>query len=209
MRIRKWEIAVAIGFVLSIIMCISGGMAAQAVSDKLIRLHIIANSDSEEDQALKLEVRDRMIPAVREITEASDNIEDARQLINQNMDKLKQIAEDAVKEKGYSYAVEILLEKAYFPSKYYDGFSLPAGEYEGLKVIIGNGEGRNWWCVLFPPLCLPAAEGSAAETAAENGLSEEDIAFITEDGYCYKIKFKTAELYGEIKEWIKENFKAE
>ena len=203
MKIKKWEFALIFGLVIAVTVCLHSGMKAKAISDKLVRLHIIANSDNEYDQELKLKVRDGIIPIVSEITKDSTDILQAREHILNNLESIKEKAEKIVKQNGYDYDVNISMERGYYPSKNYDNFALPAGEYDGLKIIIGNGEGKNWWCVLFPPLCIPVAEETMVETASQNGLSKDDIAFITEDGYCYKIEFKTAEIYGEIKQWFK------
>ena len=203
MKIKKWEVALIFGFIIAVVACLQGGLKANAISEKLIRLHVIANSDNQYDQELKLKVRDEIIPIISEITKKSENISEARESILSNFETIKAEAEEVIAKNGYDYSVNISLERAYYPSKDYDNFALPAGEYDGLKIIIGEGAGQNWWCVLFPPLCIPVAEETMIETATKNGLSKDDIAFITEDGYCYKIKFKTAEIYGKIKEWFK------
>lgn len=206
MKLKKFETAMIAGFVIAFMFCLTGICNAESVSDKLVRLHIIANSDSEFDQCLKIQVRDAVLPIVKQITEGTDSVEQAWNSIYSNMDDIKIAAERCIVEHGYDYSVELAMENAYFPTKNYDGFALPAGDYDSLRIIIGEGKGKNWWCVLFPPLCIPAAEESIENIAGAYGLNQDDIAFITNDGCSYKIKFKAAEIYGELKELFKNGF---
>lgn len=116
----------------------------------MIRLHVIANSDSKEDQALKLAVRDGIL----EFMDGQDSIDDARQYINDNIDEIEQISEKIIEENGYDYPVRAKLGVSFIPQKSYEDLTLPAGNYEALKVTLGKGDGHNWWCVIFPQLCL-------------------------------------------------------
>ena len=147
------------------------------LADKVVRLHVLANSDTEEDQALKLLVRD----AVRE-----------------SLPELEAIAEETVRANGYDYAVTAELEDTAFPTKEYDGFSLPAGEYLALRILIGEGVGQNWWCVVFPPLCT-AASADVPETALAAGLTEDQVSLMTEEDGGYQLKFKAVELWERLK----------
>lgn len=206
MKFKKWEAALIAGFVITFMFGLSGVCNAENVSNKLVRLHIIANSDEEYDQNLKIKVRDAVLPVVQRLTAGAEDVQAAWNRIYDNLDEIEREAEKCVREQGYNYSVTLAMENAYFPTKNYADFALPAGEYSSLRIIIGNGSGKNWWCVLFPPLCVPAAEGNIEDIAEAYGLSDDDVAFITNDGCSYKIKFKSAELYGEIKEWIKNHF---
>lgn len=128
--------------------------AAFQGNDNIIRFHVIANSDSKPDQELKLEVRDRILEEVGEEFDSSKNIDESRKIIEENLNKIKNIAEDQIKKEGKDYKVEVSLGNDKFPTKTYGDLTLPAGEYEALKVVIGEGKGKNWWCVMFPPLCF-------------------------------------------------------
>lgn len=128
--------------------------AAFQGNDNIIRFHVIANSDSKPDQELKLEVRDRILEEVGEEFDSSKNIDESRKIIEKNLNKIKNIAEDQIKKEGKDYKVEVSLGNDNFPTKTYGDLTLPAGEYEALKVVIGEGKGKNWWCVMFPPLCF-------------------------------------------------------
>lgn len=136
---------------------LSTGQAVTAVEDSVIRLHVLANSDEEEDQALKLLVRDRLLEEGEALFSGTSSREEARKLILNNLPKLQNAARETVAAEGYHYPVAVSLENCGFETRRYDGFSLPRGEYLSLRVVIGAGEGRNWWCVLYPPLCFSAA----------------------------------------------------
>ena len=200
-KLKRIEFSLFVGLLTAVLLgSIQAGAAAKSavsLSDKLIRLHVVADSDSEEDQALKLSVRDAILPLVSSLLKDSKEITEAKNILEANRTLLQTEAERVIAEKGKAYGAEILLEPYYFPTKQYDGFSLPAGQYYALRIILGEGKGKNWWCVLFPPLCLPAAEKSALDTAKAAGLTDGEIALITEEG-GYKLKFKTAEVIGEL-----------
>lgn len=200
-KLKRIEISLIFGLLAAVLIgSIQAGAAAKSaavLSEKLIRLHVVAASDSKEDQALKLSVRDAVLPLVSSLLKGPVDVEDAKDILEENRSVLQREALRVIAEKGKDYGARILLEPTYFPTKQYDGFALPAGQYYALRIILGEGEGKNWWCVLFPPLCLPAAQQSALETAKEAGLTDGEIALITEEG-GYKLKFKTAEIIGEL-----------
>ena len=120
----------------------------------LIRLHIVANSDSLPDQQIKLKVRDRLIKATEPLLIKIEDVNSAETVLNRNLPLLKQVAEDELKQNGVSMPVKVSLGNFTFPERVYPFGILPAGDYHGLRVILGAGEGKNWWCVLYPPLCL-------------------------------------------------------
>ena len=124
----------------------------QELADKVVRLHILANSDSEEDQALKLQVRDVVLTRAEELLRASDVRGEAEVMLREHLRELTQVAQTAIAENGYGYSVRTELANTVFPTREYEGFSLPAGNYLALRVIIGEGGGKNWWCVVVPPL---------------------------------------------------------
>ena len=165
-----------------------------AIYDNVLRLHVLANSDSSEDQALKLEVRDRILEETATLFKDCKTKDEAREAVESNLDKIREIAEQTVREAGYEYGVSVSLGEEEYPTKNYEECCFPAGEYLSLRVMIGEAEGENWWCVLFPPLCIDAA-GESREVFAEVGLTDEQYNFITEtDNPKYKVRFKLLEV---------------
>ena len=128
------------------------------VRTNVLRLHILANSDSEADQALKLIIRDKLLTEGADVFDGSVTADNAADKIAEASERLKAVAEQTAKENGFDYEVKIEVTEEYFDTRSYENVTLPAGRYKAVKVIIGEGAGKNWWCVMFPPLCLPAAE---------------------------------------------------
>ena len=165
------------------------------IRSKMLRMHVIANSDSEADQNLKLKVRNAVLEAGKEVFDGSVTASDAKERIIPQRDKLESAALDVIESEGYSYDVKITVSDEYFPTRTYDNsVTLPAGVYTAVKVVIGEGKGHNWWCVMFPPMCLPAAD---AEYGIDDVLTEEESR-IVKGGDKYKIKFKIVEIYEDI-----------
>ncbi|WP_077369434.1 stage II sporulation protein R [Anaerosalibacter sp. Marseille-P3206] len=140
----------------------------EEINDKLIRFHVIANSDSPEDQNLKLKIRDKILEEMGDKFAQSTSIENSRQIIEHNIDKIENLAKDEINKNGKNYDVVATLCQDKFPTKSYGDLTLPAGEYEALKVIIGEGKGKNWWCVMFPPLCFVDITHSKTTTNVNN-----------------------------------------
>ena len=168
------------------------------LADRVVRLHVLANSDSEEDQALKLLVRDAVLERATALLEQTESRAEAEALLRESLPELETIAEETVRANGYSYAVTAELEDTSFPTKEYDGFSLPAGEYLALRILIGEGAGQNWWCVVFPPLCT-AASADVPETALAAGFTEDQVGLMTEEDSGYVLKFKAVEGWEQLK----------
>lgn len=141
------------------------------VKDSLIRFHVIANSDNEEDQNLKLKVKNRVIDYLYPYLNKSESLDESREIIKDNMEDVKKLAEEVIKENNYKYNVQVELSRENFPDKSYGNITLPQGNYEAFRIIIGDGEGKNWWCVMFPPLCF--VDESKAEV--EYDKTEEKI----------------------------------
>ena len=179
--------------------------AQNALARDVVRLHVLANSDSEADQELKLKVRDRVLAETEPLLEGIENRKETKTVLTYALEHLAQAGADTVAEEGYSYSVAISLEETWFPTRQYEDFALPAGNYTALRVVIGEGEGRNWWCVVFPPLCLGAVSERVEATAAMAGLNAKEIALITAEEGEYIIKFKLLELWDELKRKL-ENF---
>ena len=168
------------------------------IYDTVVRLHVLAHSDSEEDQALKLKVRDRVIAVVSEAVKDCSDREEAMEAIECIMDEIDAAALEVVRAEGYDYSVNVVLGEEYYPTKTYESCAFPEGKYTSLRVLIGEGEGENWWCCLFPPLCLSAATDNDKQTNEEAfisvGLTGEQYKVITEsDKPKYKIRFKILE----------------
>ena len=199
-KLKRWELALLFG-----VLCILAagswlGEEQQELADSVIRFHVIANSDSREDQVLKLAVRDRVLEQAQAVYPQNATLPQARAALEGALDQLAQAGQAVVEEQGYDYQVTARMEQCWFPTKEYDGFALPAGEYTALRVVIGEGQGQNWWCVAFPPLCLGAA-GETVDTAAQAGyFTPEQVSLVTEENTGYVLKFKGMELLGELKE---------
>lgn len=168
------------------------------IANNVFRLHVIANSDSEEDQNLKYIVRDSILSYVNGILENINNKEDVVLTINNHIDEIKNIAQQAVYNEGFTYDVEIEVGNFKFPTKTYGNISLPPGLYDALRVKIGNASGKNWWCVMFPPLCfVDVSSGIVPEDSKElmeSNLSSEDYALVSSSKNTTKIKFKVVEV---------------
>ena len=200
-RWRIVEIALLVGTAIFFLTGALSLKSQEALADKVVRLHVLANSDSEEDQALKLLVRDGVLERAAEILEESPDRSAAEESLRASLPELQEIAEAVVAAEGYDYPVQVELADTAFPTKAYDGFTLPAGNYLALRVVIGEGAGQNWWCVVFPPLCTAAAEEVPA-AALSAGLSQEEVGLITEETPGYVLKFKSVELWEQIREFL-------
>lgn len=187
---KKWEWALLLSLLFTLALGACWPEEQENIQSKVTRLHVLANSDSEEDQALKLKVRDGVL-------------EEAKNWEGKPMDAaflgaIQKAAQKVVLQEGYHYPVQVEKRDTYFDTREYDTFSLPAGVYDALRVTIGEGKGHNWWCVLLPPLCAPACEEEFLDTAQEN-FSPGEIRYITGDGVQYKIRFKVAELLAQLR----------
>ena len=168
----------------------------ESLNEELIRLHVVANSDSEEDQMVKLRVRDAVVESLREDMAKITDFELARAYIEENLPKIQQTANDCLEILGYEgNAVATLGEEA-FDTRYYDTFTLPAGVYESLRITIGEGEGKNWWCVVFPTLCVPATSDGFEDVAAGAGFPDTLTAALEGDS-GYEVRFYLLDLLGK------------
>ena len=183
----------------------SGASAVQTqdeLAEKVVRLHVLANSDSEEDQALKLQVRDAVLSRAEYLLEAASDRKEAEGILRGRLLEFESVARETIREAGYDYPASVELMDTEFPTKRYTGFTLPAGEYLALRVLIGEAEGQNWWCVVYPPLCA-AVSTDVPVTALAIGFSEEEISLITEENPRYELKFKTVELWETLRQKLK------
>ena len=195
---RVLELALGLGLAAALIWGNVSLHRQQALADRVVRLHILANSDSDEDQALKLQVRDRVLDRAAEILTESADRAAAERALRAALPELESLAADEIALRGYDYPVTAELANTAFPTREYDGFALPAGRYLALRLVIGAGEGHNWWCVVFPPLCT-AVSSDLAQTAMAAGLTEDDVQLITESESGYVLKFKSIELWESLR----------
>lgn len=197
-----WRQIIGIICIASVGLCFWLDREQNELAEKMLRLHVLANSDSAEDQALKLRVRDQVLTVVEPWLESEPNVAAVEETLREKAPELQRQAEAMVREAGYAYPVRVAVENTWFPTRQYDGFSLPAGRYDSLRVIIGEGEGKNWWCVVFPPLCLAATTESMSQTAEVAGLTEQEVLLILEDDDQYVIKFKAIEIWEKLKHTV-------
>ena len=197
---KKIIFALGIGFLCVIALHFQFESTEAALSENFIRLHVLANSDEKSDQELKLCVRDRIIEETKEIFDENTDFSSAKSDINENLEKIKAIAEDEISENGYDYPVKVTLGMSDFPTKEYGELVLPKGKYEALRVEIGKAEGQNWWCVLFPPLCFVDEScvkvSSAQFTDVTDKLGEKNSEFLKkEKSSDVELKFKAYEIW--------------
>lgn len=205
MKIRKFEIALAFGLIAAIAISGFSSMSAFAarcddIRGSVLRLHILANSDSTADQALKLKVRDKILASSGELFGGAESKKEVMDKISKELPEIQKIAQEEIRREGYSYSVQAKLVHMYFTTRTYGSYTLPAGYYDALRITIGKAQGHNWWCVMFPPLCLPSAEGeetmesvfTPGEQNIVKGSSQPKI----------KIEFKIVEIYEDIVNWF-------
>lgn len=203
-----------------------GGLALRAqthLAEKVVRLHVLANSDKPEDQALKLRVRDAILARAGELLDGAQNRSEAEARLRRALPELRQAAQSALAGYGWYGPVSARVRESTFPTRQYGGFALPAGRYLALQIVIGEGNGQNWWCVVFPPLCTAAATDHAqappddTEAAAHNAQSDGaeldsavfsagEIRLMTEDATGYVLKFKVVEWWEKAREVCAELF---
>ncbi len=200
-RWKKWELALLLGLCAAMLWGAWSMQRQDALAQKMIRLHVIANSDSDADQALKLEVRDKVLDFTTTVLQRSADMEDAQVRLRAELTRIETIARREIAAQGYDYPVTAQLASAEFPLKEYDGFSLPAGEYMALRLVIGEGEGRNWWCVVYPPLCTAAA-ADMPQTAIQAGLTDDDVSLIIGEDTGYVLRFRSVELWEQLRQWL-------
>ncbi len=193
-------VCVLVGFLIFGLMPVHG---EEAVYDNVLRLHVLANSDSEEDQTLKLKVRDEVLAYCSPYLEDCKTRAEAEKTVNKLLPAIEAIAEKKVFDEGYDYGVSVTLGQEEYPTRQYDSLCFPSGEYLSLRVCIGEAEGQNWWCVLFPPLCNSVAgiktKSEMAEDFVAVGFTPEQYKIITEtDKVTYRVRFKFLEFFEDI-----------
>lgn len=194
---KRWELSILIGLVLSIALGGMTGFAQQcdAVRGDTIRLHIIANSDDPADQALKLKVRDAVLSETAEVFTHSASKEEAVAAARRNLVRIADTAVRTLRESGCDDTVTAQVTNMFFATRQYSDVMMPAGHYDTVRIVIGEGAGQNWWCVMFPPMCLPAAE--AGEVSEEAELAQAKLIPAKPE---FRVKFAVVELYEKAKE---------
>lgn len=200
-RIKLLRISVLSALILSaLISFVRFNAECDELKNNILRLHIIANSDSADDQNLKLKVRDAILALGCTEFESVGNIGEAVLQAESSAELFKKTALTVINENGFDYDVSVCVENTYFDTREYDDFTLPAGYYDALCVKIGEAKGKNWWCVMYPAICVPAASANL------NSAVSDDAAFIAENPENFVFKFKTVEIFEEIKNFFK-NYK--
>ena len=165
------------------------------ISNDVFRLHILANSDSDYDQSVKLKVRDRVLEYSKSLFESASSKDEAESLISQNLDNITRVAQNELQNLGCGQNVKAEIKKMYFTTRYYDSYTLPSGMYDALRITIGSGKGHNWWCVMYPSICISAA--SEQDEKAKQALDDGEYDIIKNEKYSYK--FKVVELFEMMK----------
>lgn len=196
---KLMEKSICLALILTVLLSFTGLTAGcEDISNRVLRLHILANSDSTADQALKLKVRDRILAESAGMFDSINSKAAAESAVSTGIPKLRAAAEDEIKKQGYNYPVNVELTNMYFTTRQYNEVTLPAGNYDALRVTIGKAEGHNWWCVIFPPMCLPAAE----EPKELSDVLNSNQLQIVEGKGGFEVKFLTVEWYEKLKAYL-------
>lgn len=196
---KRLEISLLIALIFCTVLSMSAlNIECEEIRGGVLRLHVLANSDDVEDQDLKLKVRDRLLEVSNDIYADTQSRDEAIISTESNLALLQTEAEKVITKNGYDYTVTVELEDTYFTTRTYGDITLPAGTYKAVRVIIGEGKGHNWWCVMFPPLCISAASENEAEL--EEVLTDEQMDLVK--GAPYEAKFKCVEWYEEFMQYL-------
>ena len=187
--LKLWEVSLLLALSLSLCLGTWAQGRQSAISSKLVRLHVVAASDEEAEQALKLRVRDAVLEYLSPRLIGASDSNQARAILREELEGIRLAAESAAEGRP----VTVALSRESYPTKSYEGFTLPAGKYESLRITLGEGKGHNWWCIVFPPVCLSASQSDMVERQ----LGEEDFRLVSE-GEGYELRFRVLELWGEL-----------
>lgn len=188
MRVKCRPIELALTLCMALLFAYAAwvSLSQQTLADGLLRLHVIANSDSVQDQQVKLLVRDRVLEVTEPLLAEADDQDEVRRILSEHLQQITDAAQQVLTDQGMPYQLSAQMATEYYPTRAYDTFSLPAGQYTGLKIRLGAASGHNWWCVVFPPLCTDAAQ------APQDKLCEQTT-----------FRFKTADLIGQARAWLR------
>ena len=204
----KYKISLSLSalcFFMAFLLLLSSRMAAQeklaaSISPKILRFHVLAEDNSPRNQELKLEVKTLLLSYIQEHSPKNAGKEELSRWLLDEKEVLEQLASKQLLSKGADPAVTLQLTRDYFPAKTYGSITFPNGTYDALRIVIGNGSGKNWWCVVFPTLCTAATSDEAELQAAAGGFDEDEAAWITEEQPEYRLRFKTLEWLQKLKE---------
>ena len=210
-QIRRILLAVALGFLIGIVWDSFSGFfdTSARIRQEVLRLHVLANSDSDEDQALKLKVRDRILSEAGTLFYQAETESSARKAAEENLPLIEAAAKAALKDAGAEGTVRVKVTRQFFDTRVYDGFTLPAGQYDAVQVILGEGKGHNWWCVLYPGLCFPDPDPVVKETSSKGYSIVFETAPRPElhlgllDAPKYEVRFFLLELAEKIGIWFR------
>ena len=197
---KKWKISLAIGVIAAALIANVGSFAAgcEEIRSNVLRVHIIANSDSPADQEIKLLIRDRILSETGELFYNAESKEDAKEKISDRLHEIEEIARAVLRENGREDIVSAQVVRMFFETREYDGFTMPAGYYDAVRITVGEAAGQNWWCVIYPSLCLPAAgEGSKLSDVLSPRAAE-----IAEKKPQYEVRFAIVEAFEKIKNFF-------
>ncbi|MDO4989138.1 MAG: stage II sporulation protein R [Eubacteriales bacterium] len=188
-RLRRWESAALMALCLCLLAAVAAQRRAASVSRSLIRLHVLAVDDSAAEQAVKLAVRDAVLDCLSPRLAGAESAEEAGAILARELDAVRAAAQSRAGDRP----VTVTLDDERYPTRDYEGFTLPAGRYRSLRIVLGEGKGHNWWCIVFPPVCLAAVQREALRPA----MNPEDYALLTrEEGW--ELRFRSVELWGEL-----------
>ena len=196
--INRIELALLLAFAFTALWGAASAQKQEELADKMIRLHVIARSDSDADQAVKLLVRDNVLSFTQGLLKCISGVDAAEKVIEDHLGDIQRIVNATLAESGCDYTAEAEVKVTEFPEKTYDSFALPGGKYLALRILLGEAEGKNWWCVVYPPLCTASAV-EWEETAEQAGLSGEEIALMKRESTGYEIRFKVVELWQKLR----------
>ncbi len=210
---RSISLAVLAAVVLAICGAVYTKNVFNDISESVVRLHVIANSNSDEDQQLKLKVRNATIAYTKTLIAECDSADNAVIVMSEHTDDIRKAAQDCLRQEGSNYTAEVYVGEYYFPAKSYGNYSFPSGDYQALRVVIGEGEGKNWWCVLFPPLCYVNAGAVCVQQGEDdvlsNYMSDEAYSVVNggnSDGNV-TVKFKVVEVFQNLFSSVKKLFR--
>lgn len=199
MKFLKTELAALIAFIICITLSTYKlDSECEGIRENVLRLHVVAASDSDADQKIKLQLRDELLLKGKEVFSGSGTKAEAEEKLRYGISLMQKEADDFLSKEGYPHKARVSLEKSYFPTRSYESFTLPAGIYDALKVTIGSGEGQNWWCVMFPALCLPAADKGKADF--DGILTDKQQKIITDEKY--EVRLWLVEKWQEMKDFF-------
>ena len=203
---KSWqvELSLIIGMALSVFCAGFCNFANEykGITDTVFRLHILANSDSEEDQELKLKVRDRVLEETADLFADKSSAAESAAAAEKNLDSIRRTAEKVIRENGYDYSVSCEVTEMKFNRREYDSLTMPAGEYSALRITIGDAEGKNWWCVMFPPLCIPAVTDIDEALAEYDGVFTAEELDMLQNPENYECRFYFLELIQKTEEFL-------